>query len=693
MAGENVCLAGDASAPWRVHSAYPSAGTCCIPTERLDIVAPPRSPSPGVTQTRLSRIGKYEVESVVGEGAMGVVYCALDPMLNRRVAIKVMSEAIAQDAALRERFLREAQAAGSLQHPNVVTVYDFGEVDGHLYIAMEYVEGEDLEDLLDSKIAIPLDAKLELIIGVLHGLGFAHKRGVIHRDIKPANIRVDQDGKARIMDFGVAHLASSDMTRTGTMLGTPSYMAPEQIVGAPVGPETDIFSVGAVLYELLTDVRPFKGDTLQTLMYQILSATPPPVHQVAPGLPADLNRIVMRALQKEPKDRYTHALDMANELALVKTSRTHDGHTSSISLRATIDSALAERYAGAQRVARRRQGLAIASGALGTMLLLGAGYIGWKWNSAPDRPPITPLVSTSAAGTIPDPGTSPSDSSRTPSRRDSAPPAPAVANVPVARVTPDGGTKSAAPPARPAGPTDAEITLARNFQTTALAARRRASEAGATPEQLRAGDTQNTSGESLLNRGRTVEAGEAFTRAATAWTNAERAARDDAARTAEALAKAPPVIGAPAGPVIPLPADPRVTVPLAGAGTASAVPPPPTTSIPPSRPAANPAAEINQVVAAYARAIESRDIATLRRAYPGMTDAQRSAFEGFFRDTRSLNASLGVSGLEVNGSTAEARLTGTYEFVTSSGTPERRPVSFRASLVNEGGVWKLMMVR
>jgi eukaryotic-like serine/threonine-protein kinase len=643
-----------------------------------------------VTQTRLSRIGKYEVESVVGEGAMGVVYCALDSMLNRRVAIKVMSDAIAQDTDLRERFLREAQAAGSLQHPNVVTVYDFGEVDVHLYIAMEYVEGEDLEDLLHSKIAIPLDAKLELIIGVLHGLAFAHKRGVIHRDIKPANIRVDEEGKARIMDFGVAHLASSDMTRTGTMLGTPSYMAPEQIVGAPVGPETDIFSVGAVLYELLTDVRPFKGDTLQTLMYQILSATPLPVHQVMPALPAELNRIVMRALQKEPKDRYARALDMANDLAMVKASRTHDGHTSSISLRATIDSALAERYAGAQRVARRRQVTAIATGAVGTILLLGAGYVGWKWNSSPDQPPGAPLVSTSAAGTIPDPGPSSNTPVPTQDRPDSSPSAPAAANEPAARTPADAQTKTGTPPSRPTVPTARELALARDAQRFAMEARRRATEAGASLERLRAGDAQNSSGESLLNRGRTVEAGEAFNRAAREWTNAERVTREEAMRAADALAKAPPVVGVPAGPVVPLVGDPRVARPLAGA---TSTVPPPTTPVPPPRPPADPSAEIGQVVAAYARAIESRDIATLRRAYPGMTDAQRSAFEGFFRDTRSLDASLTVSDLQVNGSAAEARLSGTYEFVTSSGTPERRPVSFRASLVRENGVWKLMMVR
>jgi serine/threonine protein kinase len=230
-----------------------------------------------MSERHLTRIGKYEVECVIGEGSMGVVYRAIDPLINRRVAIKVMADAVAQDSGLRDRFLREAQAAGSLQHPNVVTIYDFGEVDDHLFIAMEYVEGDDLGDLLTKNVTIRAIDALDLIIGLLHGLAYAHKRGIIHRDIKPANIRVDTEGKARLMDFGVAHLASSELTSTGMLLGTPAYMAPEQITGAAVTAETDLFSVGAVLYELLAGQRPFIGDTLQSLMYSILNKTPEPL--------------------------------------------------------------------------------------------------------------------------------------------------------------------------------------------------------------------------------------------------------------------------------------------------------------------------------------------------------------------------------------------------------------------------------
>jgi serine/threonine protein kinase len=161
-----------------------------------------------MAEPKISSIGKYRIIELVGEGAMGVVYRAIDPILERTVAIKVMNDSIARQDDLRKRFLHEAQAAGSLQHPNVVCIYDLGEADGHLFIAMEFVQGVDLERLIELGEPLSLQAKLDIIIDVLTGLAFAHKRGIVHRDIKPANIRVAEDGRAKIMDFGVAHLAS-----------------------------------------------------------------------------------------------------------------------------------------------------------------------------------------------------------------------------------------------------------------------------------------------------------------------------------------------------------------------------------------------------------------------------------------------------------------------------------------------------
>ena len=185
-----------------------------------------------------TQIGKYEIQELVGEGAMGTVYRATDSVLGRTVAIKVMNASIARQPEHRSRFLREAQAAGSLQHPNVVTIYDLGELDGHLFIAMEFVYGTDLEKLMSAIEPLKLQSKLDIIVDVLMGLSYAHKHGIIHRDIKPANIRVSDDGHAKIMDFGVAHLQSSDMTRTGIVVGTPSYMAPEQVMGGKAVPGT-----------------------------------------------------------------------------------------------------------------------------------------------------------------------------------------------------------------------------------------------------------------------------------------------------------------------------------------------------------------------------------------------------------------------------------------------------------------------
>jgi serine/threonine protein kinase len=222
----------------------------------------------------ITEIGKYKIVGLVGEGAMGVVYRATDSVLGRSVALKVMSESIARQQELRDRFLHEAKAAGSMQHPNIISVYDLGEVGGHLYIVMEYVEGVDLAHLIASRKPLTLQRKLDIMIDVLTGLAYAHKRGIVHRDIKPANIRIAEDGRAKIMDFGVAHLSTSELTVAGSVVGTPAYMSPEQITGAKTTPATDLFSTGAVLYELVTGVKAFAAPTIQSLLFKFVSEAP-----------------------------------------------------------------------------------------------------------------------------------------------------------------------------------------------------------------------------------------------------------------------------------------------------------------------------------------------------------------------------------------------------------------------------------
>src|SRR5918911_5350628 len=193
-----------------------------LPSPNPPPILPPAStPAAAMPPHDFTQVGKYQIIELIGEGAMGAVYRALDPVLKRPVAIKVMTDALAREPELHDRFLREAQAAGSLQHPNIITIYDFGEVDGHPFIAMELVEGVDLEAILARHEPLTLEAKLDIAIDVLAGLDYAHKHGVVHRDIKPSNIRITKEGRAKIVDFCIAHLSSSNITKTGVMIGTP----------------------------------------------------------------------------------------------------------------------------------------------------------------------------------------------------------------------------------------------------------------------------------------------------------------------------------------------------------------------------------------------------------------------------------------------------------------------------------------
>jgi len=627
-----------------------------------------------MSQPGITEIGKYRIVEQVGEGAMGVVYRATDPVLNRTVAIKVMCDAVARDDDLRGRFLREAQAAGSLQHPNVITIYDFGETDGHLFIAMEFVEGQDLETLAARHIPLPLIDKLDIVIDVLSGLAFAHKRGIVHRDIKPANIRIDDEGRARVMDFGIAHLSASSMTRTGIMVGTPAYMAPEQIVGTPVSPATDLFSVGTVLYELLTGSKPFQAESIQSIMYQIVSQPAPPLNAAKLGIPTALDSILSRAMAKDAGDRYPSALEMANALTAVRASLDRNPSGSkTVSLRSAIDMGLTAERAAKQRTATRRGALIGISAATAIVLAsLGIFALRNKPAAAPQLAAgVTAINSASETPSKTNP-TNSAASTVAATKRDSA-----IVPSPTQQAAPKAATKTEAK-----GASTQEVLLVRALQRTALESRRRAVEAGATADQLRPGDDNNRAAESLVNAGKVSEAAVKLNDATTAWSAAERDARLAATASAAAAAAATRTKTA---------VDPPKELPPTPAS--SAVAPPQVAPIKPAAPVANPSAEIESAVAAYARAIESRDIAEVRRAYPGITAAQASGFEQFFATVRSLRAAFSVSSLDINGTTAEGKLAGTYDYVTNAGKSERQAVTFQATFRHDANGWKLASVR
>jgi serine/threonine-protein kinase len=263
------------------------------------------------------RLGKYQIESLVGRGGMATVYRAHDTVLNRSVAIKVLDPALAIDPKAVERFRREAVTAANLEHPSIVRVYDVQQEGNLHYIAMRYVHGTTLREILRDNGPLPLDAILTIIRPVAEALHYAHRHGVIHRDVKPGNILVEPDGSVLLTDFGIARAADgsqSGLTATGNVMGTADYLAPEQISGRPADPRSDIYSLGIVLYEMLTGVTPFAGENTATILYKQVYENPPPLRAINPRLPVELQPIIDRALAKNPNLRYPDALELARDL-------------------------------------------------------------------------------------------------------------------------------------------------------------------------------------------------------------------------------------------------------------------------------------------------------------------------------------------------------------------------------------------
>lgn len=282
-------------------------------------------------EQEVKKIGRFNVIRELGRGGMGVVYLATDPNIGREIAVKMLdlhgfTEAQARE--IKERFQREARAAGILNDPNIVTIYEFGEHENEWFIAMEYVPGRSLEDLLEEEALLSLPRVLEIIEGMAAALDHAHSKGIVHRDIKPANILLPDTGGVRITDFGIARIENVRITREGAMLGSPSYMSPEQILGREIDGRSDVFALGVILYILLTGEKPFPGETLATLSYRIVQEEPTPPSQLTPGLNPAFDALVSKALAKDPNARYQTAGQLAADLrTLVQASASDNGST------------------------------------------------------------------------------------------------------------------------------------------------------------------------------------------------------------------------------------------------------------------------------------------------------------------------------------------------------------------------------
>jgi serine/threonine-protein kinase len=405
----------------------------------------------------LTKIGRYQILGELGRGAMGVVYRAHDPNIGREVAIKTI-HLDKQEAEAVERFRREAKAAGNLSHPNIITIYDAGEDKGVFYIAMELLSGETLQQIL-AKGAMRVGEMIRIIEQVSAALDYAHARHVVHRDIKPANIMIS-GGHVKVMDFGVAKIASTMATATNRVVGTPSYMSPEQIGGGAIDGRSDIFSMGAMLYEMAAGTRPFRGENIAAVMFQIMRADPAPLTDVNPSIPSGLNAVVRKALAKEPIARYQTGSELIADLRSFEALGTKESVQSVKASGASVgvrpagsgeepvspDTRVETMLAGAVPEAGRRepgpslwkQRKALVLAGAGVVLLLIAGLANWPTGTGRESAP--------SAGDLavePAPATAPL-------RPQAQQPEPSAATAPAVR---DASPSPApTPPAAPASP-------------------------------------------------------------------------------------------------------------------------------------------------------------------------------------------------------------------------------------------------
>ena len=589
---------------------------------------------------RYRRLGKYELHQLLGEGAMGIVWKAYDTVLRRYVALKLLSSSFRKTTDMQERFLREARAAGAIQHANIVTVYDLGESDGQLYIAMELVEGRDLSEMITLRDPLALERKLDITIEVLTGLQFAHQRGVIHRDVKPSNVRVMTDGRVKIMDFGIARLQKADATGSGAIIGTPTYMAPEQITNGAITPATDVFSVGCMLYELLCYQRPFEAESVHGVLYQVLTTEPRPLRTVAPSIPAALERVVAKAMNKVPHERYESAGQMMSTLQQIRSalSGADDEATQPLGRWTPLPQPILKLITHASM--RARLAVLGALAAVVLLLLFSPGQSSDNQANAVLAPPVIP------------PG-------------------------PVTPLT-----------ITPPTVTEAPVSMAVSRQRdSAFAAQDRALAAGARKNSVPAwilAESMFQASEQALQAGDQSRAVRGYVEAVAQYTRAREQARVMDREARQMVQRVAPVVEAlPTGAAAAnasiflaraesLLREQDFTLAKVAAQSAEQI------GInagiaPPSPQPSSPRAAIDILLSDLGRALASQRIANLRVLYPGLTDDERRGWEAFFRDWNQITAKFTVDNfrMQPNAIAASADVRATFEYVPSAGGAPR----------------------
>ena len=680
---------------------------------------------------------------------MGVVYKAFDPLLARVVAIKVISGQFHTQPELRDRFFREARAAAQLAHRNIITIYDLGEEEGLPFLAMQFLEGRDLEQRMRAPEGMTLARKLEIALAMAEGLAHAHGAGVIHRDIKPANVFITDDGQVKILDFGLARLVTSELTRSNVMVGTVSYMAPEQLRGEKTDHRSDIFSIGVVLYEMFGGRKPFQADSFASTMLKILQETPEPLDSLDPELPAALVSVVDRAMAKAREDRYQYMIDLLRDLEMIYEPRRGsdrrvisevgaalrpDGKPKSHppifiaspdaptmvgtpvpeSLRQTVAEmtppvqatpvpspppTVAPPVEPARTPPWRTYAIGIAALAAALVALL-------VWSSRrPPGAPATPAASvTTTAPVAPEPAKAPEAPGAVPH------PEPQDA-APADQEPPKPDAAAAERQAREEQQSLARIAAEREHVARASTSLANAKSGAAAvnarelaPDLFAAAEKQEASAKDANARQQYAAAAARLEAAAALFRSAESTARSEAdaraarARAAEEQRHQPAPLPAPATvppatkPETAARTEPPAAPPAPVAPTPAPAPPrPEPVVLPPQTRTAREAG--SAVLQRYVAALEHRDIAALKAVWPSLGGAQQAAIESEFANAREIDVEFVDPKIDVAGQTMTVSGRRRYSLRTRDGQQLRSDTITTLALRQAGADWVIESVR